>query len=962
MTTLQRFQSLFLRDHAREAGLPTRNREISPAARALLLRQAWRQTKGPLWDRFHDTPGAAAELTRVVDWISQNRTGFEVQPGELGDHELARTYAAYIDLCRERRLLTFQESSLRCLDLLRQGRIAEETHRRFPVVLLDDLHLARPDQLALIAELIGPNTAFLGTAWAHPNHVDPGLRHVWGTIERWGDSEELQVPPPVKNAGLGLLMRRLEGEESDSGDQGGEVFTALQPPTVEDEIHTAAQRMIDLLADERVEAPADLLLVAADRSLLPVAERILPLYGLPIESRSGSARRNPLIRGAAQALRWCLLGPDPDLERQLLSLPYLSLDPLDLDRLFQSAEKRESTALHLPVEELDRLGLSAQSRRTVGRLREALEGLDGAASLADSLYQAALSMGALRWAWEDDAFPRAWRDEWYAAFSKWLTLVRELEEVAVPLGLERESLLEAADGLADEADVSGQPGGVRLVDPAQMNGIRGEAAFVVGLSESALPVQTPRCQLIEEDALQDLFSDGRPVVVPAARDHPAWMEREARRLAGMLSRAVGILHLSVSRYALNGSRQLPSPFFERILGDEGEIDRDGYLVLRSPRLWRLHEPSGAPVRLRGEGSQSPLPPAALLPFLDQLPSGPPREAADGAGQVLTDHTFSASQIFSYLRCPLQFFYGRVLRIEPEVPTVYARGSLVHEVLCAALGDGRVERVDLGSGPRPTWLDDGRELGRRARWALRAAWEGEAVSLPGGGEYQPSTRWESHFGPQLQRKAVRRWAESLIEDWAAFEVRGRPGEGRRRPVLLEVPFELELGGFRVRGRIDRVDEVETEDGPAYEILDYKTGSSGAGALPVHIARFLPAEGDPPEDYQLPLYALALESGVHGVRAAPRAVKVLNLEKLGLTQRGRYAAAAERTLRLVRDGELDRKGGRVPLEQIQGEVRQGITRVLQTMSHSPYVAQPDYYCHWCPFRVACDQGRAVHGGAR
>ncbi len=38
VTTLQRFQTLLLWDHARAANLPARAREISPAARALVIR------------------------------------------------------------------------------------------------------------------------------------------------------------------------------------------------------------------------------------------------------------------------------------------------------------------------------------------------------------------------------------------------------------------------------------------------------------------------------------------------------------------------------------------------------------------------------------------------------------------------------------------------------------------------------------------------------------------------------------------------------------------------------------------------------------------------------------------------------------------------------------------------------------------------------------------------------------
>jgi DNA helicase-2/ATP-dependent DNA helicase PcrA len=47
-----------------------------------------------------------------------------------------------------------------------------------------------------------------------------------------------------------------------------------------------------------------------------------------------------------------------------------------------------------------------------------------------------------------------------------------------------------------------------------------------------------------------------------------------------------------------------------------------------------------------------------------------------------------------------------------------------------------------------------------------------------------------------------------------------GWGERRPVAVEQPFELLLGGRLVRGRIDA---VYPRDGGGYDVIDYKTGS-------------------------------------------------------------------------------------------------------------------------------------------
>jgi ATP-dependent helicase/DNAse subunit B len=178
-------------------------------------------------------------------------------------------------------------------------------------------------------------------------------------------------------------------------------------------------------------------------------------------------------------------------------------------------------------------------------------------------------------------------------------------------------------------------------------------------------------------------------------------------------------------------------------------------------------------------------------------------------------------------------------------------------------------------------------------------------------------------------------------------------------LLEAAFTMTLGGYKITGRIDRVDEVTTSDGVTYEVLDYKSGSGGASPLKALIEKFLPPEGAAPTDYQLPLYALALGQGVGAIKSLPRAVSYYNLEELERKSRGKFGTAACRTITF--DGKtVDTKAGTVPLRALTGEITGGILETLGQMSASPYPARPDFNsCKYCAFRAACDRGRAQKG---
>jgi DNA helicase II / ATP-dependent DNA helicase PcrA len=189
---------------------------------------------------------------------------------------------------------------------------------------------------------------------------------------------------------------------------------------------------------------------------------------------------------------------------------------------------------------------------------------------------------------------------------------------------------------------------------------------------------------------------------------------------------------------------------------------------------------------------------SLAPFL-------PRK---GVGLAL-----SASDIQTYRGCPLRYKFARVLRI-PTEQTIHQRfGIVVHQVL---------ERYHSEGGSTFEQMLD----------LLDAGWRRAGF---GEGEHER----ELH-GKALA--ALTRYHERL-------------GEQDSQPVWFERQFSFTLGPHHLRGRVDRVDRLRSDDGeaghrerdvgseePEYELIDYKTGRpSTAEQLK--------------DDVQLSLYALA-----------------------------------------------------------------------------------------------------------
>jgi ATP-dependent helicase/DNAse subunit B len=198
--------------------------------------------------------------------------------------------------------------------------------------------------------------------------------------------------------------------------------------------------------------------------------------------------------------------------------------------------------------------------------------------------------------------------------------------------------------------------------------------------------------------------------------------------------------------------------------------------------------------------------------------------------------FGASTLEEWLSCPYKWFVGHELSPAPlgEKPEPLAQGGLLHMVL------ERLYRDPPTEGSLPT-------VETLPLWIERAAEITEAAA----GEY----------GMSVKRPATRAMlarVDALIAGFLAREAEGA-GERSLHPALFEASFghdedgskpPLELGGFELRGSIDRIDLVE---GGAYgAIFDYKTGSKVAIGKHLLDAEAITEHGK----LQPGLYALAM----------------------------------------------------------------------------------------------------------
>jgi len=169
------------------------------------------------------------------------------------------------------------------------------------------------------------------------------------------------------------------------------------------------------------------------------------------------------------------------------------------------------------------------------------------------------------------------------------------------------------------------------------------------------------------------------------------------------------------------------------------------------------------------------------------------------------HTFSASGLNTYERCPLKYKFQYIVQIPSLSRTFFDLGSAVHTV------------IEHLSKKQKEGISPTKEM---ALALLDTAWSTAAYES------------KSH---EMEDRAM---AEALIGTYLGWQA-GNPN----RILEAEKRFQISLGGRLLKGVIDRIEE--TPDGEIV-VIDFKTGSK-PGNLSKNTIR---------EDIQMNLYSLAI----------------------------------------------------------------------------------------------------------
>lgn len=386
---------------------------------------------------------------------------------------------------------------------------------------------------------------------------------------------------------------------------------------------------------------------------------------------------------------------------------------------------------------------------------------------------------------------------------------------------------------------------ILVAEVTQARGLSFQAVAVLGLAEGEFPARLTEDPLLPEADRLRLQQLGLPLNL-------ALESAEIEFFYETLTRAREQLLLTRPRLSDNGALWPPSPYWEEVRKRvEVEVDTqqseslpDPDRVASWPELLESlsSRPGYAPLwawiqqvepeRAAGFAAATHLFSQRFSAAACSYDGHLPDLTAELATTYGPDHTWSASRLESYRTCPLMFFVGAVLGLEPRAEPsegldVRQLGFIYHQIL-----EKLYRRVS-----DPTNLEQ-----------LQAALPGIAgpifTEAPQQLGFRATAWWQ-----QTQAEIMKNVELSLL-GLTALPGNFIPSAFEERFEQVPIPHPTNpTDFFYLRGIIDRIDRAP--DG-SVRIIDYKTGGAAA------FTNKAVTEG---KKLQLPLYALAAQEGLN-----------------------------------------------------------------------------------------------------
>src|SRR4051812_37485104 len=798
---------------------------ITPAQRTLLLRRIVAS---------HGT-GRSARFSGFADSLGSTVAELEdalLDPGELAG-ELAELYAAYrAEL--DRLGLWDRELERRHAAERAAGDLAAWEPRPVFAYGFEDLTGA---EWALLEALAARADVTVSLPYEPGRDAFASLSRTSEDLTRLAEGRIEELPPGTKarTPVLAHLERSLfAAAATPAPPELDGSLRFLEGAGIRGTLELVADELLALLRDGTPAEEIAIVCPSLDRWRAPL-DTAFTTFGVPY-ALEGRLRlgQSPFGQALLSLLRYSWLeGERRDLFAFLRS-PYSGLTRMHVDFLEGRLRGRGVTAAARVEEEITKL--RPQRLPHLDAVRAAPDPLAAVRDLARAMARAAHGL-------ESPPTHEAARLD-LRAHESVVKLVAELEGWRELGGAaERDEILALLADAPVRLGGAGEAGRVAVLDLLRARTRRFEAVFVVGLEEGRLPRRSQASPFLDDEQRAELEASSRASRL--LRTDPVSRDRYLFYTA--CTRPTRRLYLVREAASDDGAPKEPSPFWDEARGlfAADEVERWTRRRPLAALTWPLESAPSERERLRALASLAPIdrPAATSLARangwerrLDRALGAFDRPTRLTHPVVLEElrqkATFAVTELERFTACSSMWFVDRVLQprsIDVEVDP-RLKGTIVHQALFTFF-KGLPKRTGVDR-VQPETLEDALVFLRECLADALAAHV--RFDLP---ELERN-ELEQSLARDLE-KLIRREAESespLVP--SRFEVSF--GSERSAP---ELQRGLELGGFAVSGKIDRIDRDPF--GARGIVVDYKSGRAPTAR-----------EIDRELHLQIPLYMLVL----------------------------------------------------------------------------------------------------------
>ncbi|MDO8524099.1 MAG: UvrD-helicase domain-containing protein [bacterium] len=875
ISTFHAFSERILKDNGLNIGLPTDFKLLTQTSAWILMRQNLDKFDlkyyKPLGNPNKFLNSLISHFSKCKDQMIYPKDYLEYSENNLEDEErikeLANCYHIYQQLLLENNYLDFGDLINYCLQLFqKRPSILEKYQAKFKYILVDEFQDTNKAQYELIKLLSQPKNNLTVTAdddqaiykWrgASVGNIKqfkkdfPGAKEIC-LIKNYRSSQNIldlaynfiQANNPNRLEYISKIDKKLQAQKTESG-----TISFLNFTTAEEEAKGVAKKIAELLQADITARLNDFAVLVRANNSAGVFAKILEKNGIPCQFlASQGLYQKPIVLNIISYLKLLDNYHESLALYRVLSLPIFDIDNNDIMRITQESHKNSQSV----YETLTKLSvIKGISQETLKKVIFILSLINRHTEMAKtrSVGEVFVSFlndsGYLKYLAQNDKLLEI------DLLTQFYKKIKEFEDSSIdPLLKTFLSQLnwELEGGEQGKLDFDPEQGpeSIKIMTIHSAKGLEFKYVFVVGLVDKRFPSIERKDPIEIPDGLakEDL---------PEGDIH---LQEERRLFYVGLTRAKnGIFLTSAQNY--------------------------GGKTLKKPSIFLIELGFATPKPDRAKAGSEQI--------LDGVAKEPP--ALKIENWPMPDH-FSFTQLAAFQKCPYQYKLAHILKVPVKGKPSFSFGKTIHNTLNDFL---------RSYFEKPNQSQD--NLFGFGNYSARSVVSLEDLM----GLYEKNWIGE-WYESKSQKDDYKKLGQKILKNFYDDFIKNPPKIlFIDNEIALELPFNLKVGDYILKGKIDRVEE--TSEG--IKIVDYKTGKKKEKL-----------EKD--DKIQLLIYQIALEE----------------IWKINPTQL---------VYHYIEDGE---KVSYLGTDVEKEKLKEHIIDVILQITKSDFKATPGFHCQFCDFYNIC-----------